>query len=56
MGSLVVLHLLSFIADRVILAKIDIQDEIVNQQNVALGAVQGTIYMALGLLLAEMMA
>ncbi|NDF12272.1 MAG: DUF350 domain-containing protein [Proteobacteria bacterium] len=54
--SLVVLHALSYIADKIILANIDIEDEIVSQKNVALGAVQGAIYLSLGLLLAAMMA
>jgi uncharacterized membrane protein YjfL (UPF0719 family) len=56
MAALVLLHGLAFLADKIILAKIDVEDEIIRQENTALGAVQGTIYFALGFLLSEMMA
>jgi uncharacterized membrane protein YjfL (UPF0719 family) len=47
---------LSFIANKVILAGVDTEDEIINQRNAALGIVQCVIYIALGLLLSELMA
>lgn len=54
--AVTLLQLLSYLADRVIMAKINVEDEVIRQKNVALGAVQGTIYFALGLFLAEMMS
>ncbi len=54
--AVALLQLLSYLADRVIMAKINVEDEVIRQKNVALGAVQGTIYFALGLFLAEMMS
>ncbi len=53
---LVVLSVLSFLADKIILSQIDVEDEIVRQKNVALGAVQGMIYLSLGFLLAIFIA
>jgi uncharacterized membrane protein YjfL (UPF0719 family) len=53
--ALVILHILSFIADRIILANIAIEDEVIRQKNAALGATQGAIYLSLGLLLAQLM-
>lgn len=50
------LSLLSFIANKIILAGVDVDDEVINQQNTALGIVQCVIYISLGLLLAELMA
>jgi uncharacterized membrane protein YjfL (UPF0719 family) len=53
---IMILSLLSFVANKIILAKVDIDDEIINQRNAALGIVQCVIYIALGLLLSELMA
>jgi len=50
------LTLLSGIANRVILANVDIDKEIFIQRNAALGIIQCIIYICLGLLLAELMA
>lgn len=49
-----VLAILSFVADKVILFKINIDDEIVNQHNIAVGALQCVIYISLGMLLAQL--
>ncbi|MCE3231946.1 MAG: putative rane protein [Rickettsiaceae bacterium] len=51
-----VLSILSFIANKVILAGVDIDNEIINQRNAALGVVQSVIYISLGLLLSELMS
>lgn len=49
------LSILSYIADTVILYKIDSNKEIVGQRNVAVGILQGFIYICLGMLLAQLM-
>lgn len=46
--------LLSWLATRVILFGINVNDEVINQRNVALGAMQGTIYIALGMLVSSL--
>jgi uncharacterized membrane protein YjfL (UPF0719 family) len=53
---IILLSVLSFVANKVILAGVDINDEIINQRNAALGIVQCVIYVSLGLLLSELMA
>lgn len=52
---MIVLSILSYIADRVILYNIDSNKEIVEQKNIAIGALQGVIYICLGMLLAQLM-
>lgn len=49
------LTLLSWIATRIILFNMDVNDEVLNQRNVAIGAVQGTVYIALGILVSSLM-
>lgn len=49
------LSALSYIADKVILYNIDSNKEIVQQKNVAIGILQGIIYICLGMLLAQLM-
>lgn len=51
-----VLSIISMIVDKVILANVDIYHELITQRNAALGIVQCVIYIALGLLLSELMA
>lgn len=51
-----VLNLLALISDKIILMRVDVEDEVVRQRNIALGAVQGATFFALGLLLAELLA
>jgi uncharacterized membrane protein YjfL (UPF0719 family) len=51
-----ILSFLSYLANKIILAKIDVEDEIINQHNIALGAVQFTIYLSLGMLLAALVS
>lgn len=46
--------LLSWLATRVILFGINVNDEVINQRNIALGAMQGTIYIALGILVSSL--
>lgn len=52
---ILVLTILSWIATRIILWGMNVNDEVINQRNVALGAVQGTVYVALGILLSSLM-
>lgn len=52
----IALTLLSWFASRVILFGIDVNDEVLNQRNVAIGAVQGIIYVSLGILLSALMS
>lgn len=48
------LAVLSFIADKIILFRIDVNHEVTKERNVAIGALQGVVYMSLGLLLAQL--
>lgn len=50
---IIILSLLSFVADRIILYKVAVNKEIISNKNLALGTVQAIIYISLGLLLAE---
>ena len=50
------LTVLSFLATKVILAGINVEDEVIRQRNVALGAVQCVVYICLGILLSELMS
>lgn len=53
---MVALSLISFIADKIIFFKVDVRDEVVNQRNIAVGALQCIIYLSMGFLLSELMA
>ena len=53
---MVMLSALSFVATKIILAGININDEVIRQRNIALGAVQCVIYISLGLLLSELIS
>ncbi|MGH1398552.1 MAG: DUF350 domain-containing protein [Alphaproteobacteria bacterium] len=48
------LKLLSFIAERIILMRVKIAYEILEQRNIAIGALQGVIYLSMAILLAEL--
>lgn len=48
------LTILSWLATNVILFGMKVNDEVIKQRNVALGAVQGTVYVALGLLVSSL--
>ncbi|MCH2548371.1 MAG: DUF350 domain-containing protein [Alphaproteobacteria bacterium] len=48
------LTILSWLATRFILFGMDVNDEVINQRNIALGAVQGTVYIALGMLVTSL--
>lgn len=48
------LAILSFIADKVILFRINIDHELIHQRNIAVGALQCVIYISLGMLLAQL--
>lgn len=50
------LTLLSWLATRIILFGMNVNDEVINQRNVAIGAMQGTIYAALGLLVSSLVS
>ena len=49
-----ILVVLSFIATKVILAGIDINDEVVKQGNIAIGIIQAIIYISVALFLSEL--
>ncbi|MBL0319125.1 MAG: DUF350 domain-containing protein [Alphaproteobacteria bacterium] len=51
-----ILEIIAFISHRIILLRVDVYSEVVNQRNVALGTIQGVIYISLGLLLYQLMA
>lgn len=52
----IALTLLSWFASRIILFGIKVNEEVLNQRNVAIGAVQGVIYVSLGLVLSSLMS
>lgn len=54
-GVILLLSLLAAIADRVIFFGVNYNDEVINQRNIAVGLLQGIIYISLGLLLTELM-
>jgi uncharacterized membrane protein YjfL (UPF0719 family) len=51
---MVVLKLLSFVAERIILFRVNTAYEIFEQRNIAVGALQAVIYMSMAILLAEL--
>ncbi|MGQ0526937.1 MAG: DUF350 domain-containing protein [Alphaproteobacteria bacterium] len=51
---MVILKIVFTIAERIILFRVDTAHEIINQRNVAVGALQAVIYLSLGILLAEL--
>lgn len=51
-----ILSILSFVATKIIFAGINVEDEVLRQRNLALGAVSCIIYISLGLLLSELMS
>lgn len=51
---ILVLKILSFFAERIILFKVDIAHEVLKQRNIAVGALQGVIYLSMAILLAEL--
>jgi uncharacterized membrane protein YjfL (UPF0719 family) len=53
---IILVNILSWIADKIILMGIDTREEVFNKRNVELGAIQGMIYVCIGLLLAELIA
>ena len=52
----VVLSLIAIAARHIILAKIDVVDEVDNQKNIGIGFIEATIYISIGLLLAGLIA
>jgi len=52
LAMLVLVSILSIIADKVILSGIDIRDEVDSQSNVAIGVVQCVIVISIGLIIA----
>lgn len=50
---IMILKVLTFIAERIILFRVDIKHEVLTQRNVAIGALQAAIYISLALLVAE---
>lgn len=50
---ILVLKTISYLAERVILFRAHVNSEVLDQQNIAVGALQAAIYIAMGLLLAD---
>lgn len=55
-GVIVGLLVLSWITTRIMLFGVNVNDEVFRQRNVALGAVQGVVYIALGLIVSSLMS
>lgn len=53
---IMIVSALSFLATKIIFAGINLEDEVLRQRNIALGAVSCVIYISLGLLVAELMS
>jgi uncharacterized membrane protein YjfL (UPF0719 family) len=51
---IMILKTLSFVAERIILLHVNMAHEILEQKNIAVGALQGVIYMSMAILLAEL--
>jgi len=51
---ILLLKLLTFTAERIILFKVDTAHEVLRQRNIAVGALQGVIYLSMAILLAEL--
>lgn len=54
LAVILILKLLAFVAERIILYRVNIFHEILEQRNIAIGALQGIIYLSLAVLLAEL--
>lgn len=52
----IALSLIAIVARHIILAKIDVVDEVDNQQNMGIGFIEAVIYVSIGLLLASLIA
>lgn len=52
---IMVLAVISWIADRIIFFRINTQDEVIEQRNIAVGALQAVTYISLGLFLSQLM-
>lgn len=50
-AAIVILKVITFIAMRIILFRVNVFDEIVNQRNIAVGALQGVVYLSIAMLL-----
>lgn len=51
---IIVWEILCFVAEKIILFRVNDNDEVIRQRNIALGALQGIIYISLGLLIATL--
>ncbi|MGB1076888.1 MAG: DUF350 domain-containing protein [Bdellovibrionales bacterium] len=51
---ILLLKLLSFVAEKIILFQVDTSDEVLEQKNMAVGALQAVIYISIAILLAEL--
>ena len=51
---ILLLKTLSFVAERIILMRVNMAHEILDQKNIAVGALQGVIYISMAILLAEL--
>jgi uncharacterized membrane protein YjfL (UPF0719 family) len=55
LALMLIMSLLSWIANKLILLKIDVADEIDNQNNIAIGIIEGVTYVAVGMVLAGLL-
>lgn len=54
LAVILILKVLSFVAERIILFRVDMAAEILEQKNIAIGALQAVIYISMAILLAEL--
>lgn len=52
--AIVTLQLLSYLAEKIILFRVDSFGEVLDQRNIAIGALQGVVYLSMAMLLAEL--
>jgi uncharacterized membrane protein YjfL (UPF0719 family) len=53
-AAIVILKIITFVAMRVILFRVNIFDEIINQRNIAVGTLQGIVYLSIAMLLSQL--
>tara|TARA_R110002124_G_scaffold149220_1_gene314920 strand:- start:55735 stop:56619 length:885 start_codon:yes stop_codon:yes gene_type:complete len=53
-AAILLLRFLSFVAERIILFRVNLSHEILEEKNIAVGALQGVIYISMAILLAEL--
>jgi uncharacterized membrane protein YjfL (UPF0719 family) len=54
LGVIIIMKIISMIAERIILFRVNLKQEVIEQRNIAVGALQAVIYISLGLLVSQL--